>query len=184
MRSKQIRFVSHGALTAQAKGPRRRRGPASCLHPVLLARTRWRRALAPRDLLGWPHGGRQPPLPARRGGLPRPHPQKARARAGSALLGLPCSASSCGPSIRFCALRFRGEARVSGGKVGEGAISDVQGSGAAKDRGAVFVKLLRAFRDDSEAREHVHCISVLRRAPLARTVAMGAAARRAAICCG
>ena len=80
MRTKQIRF-GHGALTAQAKGPRRRRGPASCLHPVLLARTRWRRALAPRDLLGWSHGGRQPPLPARRGGLPRPHPRKARARA-------------------------------------------------------------------------------------------------------
>ena len=80
MRTKQIRS-SHGALAALAKVRTRvdPGGPASCLFS--LARTRWRRALAPRDLLGWSHGGRQPPLPARRGGLPRPHPRKARARA-------------------------------------------------------------------------------------------------------
>ena len=41
-------------------------------------------------------------------------------------------------------LRFRGEARVSGGEAGECAVSNVQSSGAAKDRGAVFVDR-RAF---------------------------------------
>jgi len=73
------------AAKVRAGGAASRPRPHAYSRPPAV-RTRRLRALAPRDLVGWPHEGRLPPpsSPPRRAPTPGPHPQK-RARAQAAL---------------------------------------------------------------------------------------------------